>query len=31
MAWIGVLMLLMLGHLFWALMLAFIILLFGDT
>jgi hypothetical protein len=30
MAWIGVLMLLMLGHLGWSLLLAFIILAFGD-
>jgi|APGre2960657373_1045057.scaffolds.fasta_scaffold00133_4 hypothetical protein len=30
MAWIGVLMLLMLGHLWWALLLSFIILMFGD-
>ena len=30
MAWIGVLMLLMLGHLGWALFLAFLILMFED-
>lgn len=30
MAWIGVLMLLMLGHLGWSLFLAIIILVFGD-
>jgi hypothetical protein len=30
MAWIGVLMLLMLGHLGWALFLSFVILFFGD-
>jgi hypothetical protein len=30
MAWIGVLMLLMLGHLGWAFFLAIIILVFGD-
>ena len=30
MAWIGVLMLLMLGHLGWALFLSIIILVFGD-
>ena len=30
MPWIGVLMLLMLGHLGWSLLYAFIILMFGD-
>jgi len=30
MAWIGVLMLLVLGHLGWALLLSFVILMFGD-
>jgi len=30
MAWIGVLMLLMLGHLGWALFLSFVILFLGD-
>ena len=30
MAWIGVLMLLMLGHPAWSLFLAIIILVFGD-
>ena len=30
MAWIGVLMLLMLGHLGWSLFLACLILLFGE-
>lgn len=31
MAWIGALMLLMLGHLGWALFLAILILFFGDA
>jgi len=30
MAWIGVLILLVLGHLVWALLLSFVILFFGD-
>ena len=30
MAWIGVLILLVLGHLWWALFLSFVILFFGD-
>jgi len=30
MAWIGVLMLLMLGHLGWSVFLAILILVFGD-
>jgi len=30
MAWIGVLMLLVLGHPGWALLLSFVILMFGD-